>query len=706
MKPLAPLLALLLLPYALALAQVPPTPHPAPFTVEQATQILKDNQNPRQIFPIFEAAASNSTIRKLVSDYLNQPKPLGAYLDANWPGKGENINYDPFGTNPPPPYDELFAIWTANDDPQIFDLLKQMNESSLGLHLPLAFYAKHLQPGSANESRYFDYLHHTMFDLRYLYRMDANHQRVYGGILNTKTGAVKSWLSPEVAANPQNQLSPSFPIVSPTDIPVVLSCDSDKAAAFLDTLIFDDDVFDRGSPWLFQSTMALNPSQQLRYFRYRPNVITLYHKLLLDPKVTGKINVIYDLLLPPDQHRVQSEDGPPMLADASPAAYPELLAFIADAQKMDLPPQAIKVLKDAKATILDLLQKKSLPVPALPHPQFVYPPPMVSTVLSLHPLTSAQAVRILQNPGDPVDLYHAFQVTATDPATRSALLSFLATWKPSTDFFQRLLASVPHPPYSDGPHTEYAEYEINLQFLQNLVASLATSSDPGTFDVFLRLLDSEPLQTSALLEAFAHSVPPGTPMESLFLAYLLKERPDLDETMAAISILYGMDSPAATAALDKFFSTYEFPNVAYAIDGRLLYIRYAPRGIHLYECLLANPHFANKSAIVEGFFRNIYSGDDGGPEGMTLRDANYSVYPKLHAFVAEAEKLPLSPEAQQDLASFKSELNDLESLATQPPVVLGAVEMNYPFPPPPPPSPPPARPPAHPAPVTPASPPN
>jgi hypothetical protein len=258
------------------------------------------------------------------------------------------------------------AYWkflNEHASPETFEVFKHFDQSIwafLASNIePTIPYAKNVKDNPALQKLYFNYLEEGMFDLQRVYYENANREGAILGVRNTRTGKFVHYQTPDqlvdfTKAEPIHEYS--VRLVGGTGYLIFLGMRSAAADAELVKILNSDAYWN--NPDL---QIGFEPFSIPNFNRYEPNVIRLYQFMLSEPRYKDKGSLVRGLFeIPPMpalidfDPRIHYDTWNEPLDAADPSVYPQLLAFIADAEKLNLSPDSQKLLDDSKAKILAL----------------------------------------------------------------------------------------------------------------------------------------------------------------------------------------------------------------------------------------------------------------------------------------------------------------------------------------------------------------
>jgi hypothetical protein len=362
-------------------------------TPVQAVQVLRSSNDLSQIIGALEVTTLDPATRQVAIDYLDQPLDdviITNYWLAHQAHKFSLSDEDrdqfltPYWIAGKPrrlsPVNEavirdLQRYWAENSgaylnflnehaNPETFEVFKHFDQSIWGYMQfginPTVQYTRNVKDNPALQKLYFDYLEEGMFDLQKVYSENAKRDRVALGVRNTRTGKFIHYqtadrLTDFMKAKPVREYTERF--LADNVYPVLLGMHSGAADAELARIVTSD------AYWA-------NPDLQIGFAplsipdinRYEPVAIYLYQIMLSEPRYQEKDSLVNGLFglhnifaiqdYAPGRPHYASYNEP--LDAADPSVYPQLLAFIADAEKLKLSPDSQKLLDDSKAKILAL----------------------------------------------------------------------------------------------------------------------------------------------------------------------------------------------------------------------------------------------------------------------------------------------------------------------------------------------------------------
>jgi hypothetical protein len=328
-----------------------------PLAPQAAVEILQTSGNLTEIIAALKVATLSPEARPVAINYLDHMNPSDwfKYWVMIHPEDAGKTNFEHDDAWPPYVGNNLVdyeAFLAENFNLDTFVVFQHYAEGPQGNRLNWGVYGAKIKPGTPMEKLFLDYVQEAMFDIYGVYNQKANRMT---GVLNTKTGEFRSWLSPEDTVQLDHAFDSRSPLLMDKGLGILLSINSTAADARIHDIIASD---------AFWTTGGVVPDF-LDHFagnRYDPRVIAIFHQTLLDPRNAHSFaapdNLIHGLFLQQYNIDVPAQK---ILRQVDPAAFGPLLSFITDAQKLDLPDDCQKLLADSKAAIeaLRVLHKEA-----------------------------------------------------------------------------------------------------------------------------------------------------------------------------------------------------------------------------------------------------------------------------------------------------------------------------------------------------------
>jgi hypothetical protein len=352
----------------------PPANLPLP-KAEQVPHILQTSQSIPQIVAALKQAAVTPQLRPMAQAFLDSPHngKIRVNMYSSWDDWGKAM----------PDYKDLTKFFAQHDDPAIFALYTHFAESDLYISNALAEYGPNVQPGSAAETLYLNYLRDSMVGMNYVIYEIPDQQPVYGGLMNMRTGKFTDYLTPaQQAALPGTRREIHRPYAGETAAGIMAELHSDRSIAILLQLLQSGEAVGTINGMI----IPLQP------IRYHPDIIAFYRKALAAAPAAAKQDIAWGLLSKGFAVPIDGGDMPAVqLDEADPSVYPQAFAFIADAEKVPLDPSHAQIVGDAKAKLLALAAKHGvkLDLASLENPPSKTPPALAPTAKPSPPPASA-----------------------------------------------------------------------------------------------------------------------------------------------------------------------------------------------------------------------------------------------------------------------------------------------------------------------------
>ncbi len=353
-------------------AQLPAVLPLPTLTPEQAVKILQTSDDLGEAEGALKVVVDNPSIRSVAIAFLDQP---GLFLKfkLNW---DKNNPRDSTGS-PPQHWEDyyykyigdiaIFVVdsFSANDDPDLFKLYRHLEESSLTAWSDAVDGVEsRIKPNSESERMFLDYLQDLRTNIDYVnYRTDKNYE--CAGIRNLRTGEFRPYLTPEQVASvkfssEEYQARLSNRRVVSIMVHMIVNNNSALALERLRLLIASDEF------WTKRIEADVMAANDFGKYALDPRMISILHQILRSPHMVDKTWLIPQLIRL--SHGPDSDDL--TIYDVSPNIYTPLLAFITDAEKLELSSDpkrdddAKKYLAAAKVDLLRLYPQHGLTPPS------------------------------------------------------------------------------------------------------------------------------------------------------------------------------------------------------------------------------------------------------------------------------------------------------------------------------------------------------
>jgi len=718
--------AFFILAFALCqLAAIAPAPlAPArTFTPEQAAKILDAYSSPFDIIAVLKAGITDEPVRKVILSWIDRKLPADAPTPGRmWYDYGQGMHLDFRNADgvgfPDSAYVDLSAALGANSGSGGWEIFQHLTESSYHFMANPVAFAEGLKPGSPAETQFLAYLPKAIDQFQAIGDYRENY-----GLVDKQTLAIRWFREQDPKKTPDSGNDPRPLWDSGIVVELYLYSKSEAVSALAEKLIFEEDLLSRQGNifWYMIPSGGGSPAWALMSQRYAPRVVRLLHELLLDPLVTDKAALIVKLLAPPDRYRGASDS----LSSANSEVFPAVLSFIADAEKMDLTPEAAQCLAFARQELHDWQASHPSAVASPPPvPTGTIPPTIAPAPASPVPSVT-EARQIIATSDDLAQVFSALKVLAADPATRPEACAFVdqplnqqkfaLAWLKSTVGLSA--AEIQQRGVGRLVENRYRDFVTGLE--DDLSRFIAGNKDPGVFELYEHASRQNRYDAIQLSDRFFWALPPGSAMQLRFVNYLrdgilFLQRVEYEnargdrkfggsrdtrtgtftpaltpEEKAAFqpiaehpSSLLGRDtfdelftiaSPAADKLLEEIASSPQIQNLRPTGPTNRSFTanlappdrrRYDPRVVDFMHRLLLNPAFPEKEQLIEHEFgpRDAGGSDvSNGPVGEQLRDATYAVYPALRAFIADANKQILPLGMYKWLAEYSAALDYFDS---------------------------------------------
>jgi len=344
------------------------------FTPEQARQILQTSDDLSDIVAALNVAIADPASRSAAIEYFNRPldtnvwdEHLRSLLPPGTDLHSEKTS-DAIYVNISRCISDLAAFFNTHQTPEIFEIFKRFNESIMAAGQSfLIQYAEQVQVGSAVEPLVIDYVKQAMFDKFIVMRtevVDGQAEERALGVFDVRTGEWHYWLTQARIA----KLAPSpevrVPLLGNNGIIILFGMNSRAADYCIQQILASPEYWNTPSVQVEFDALVGNR-------RYDPRVIAFAHNLLLNRYEKDKQRIVKEFLEPRWLGDDTGHAGQP-LEKADPSVYPQLLAFIADAeQHREFNDATKKIIADTKTKIIEL---QRLHAPPTPPQGYVYDP--------------------------------------------------------------------------------------------------------------------------------------------------------------------------------------------------------------------------------------------------------------------------------------------------------------------------------------------
>ncbi len=354
-------------------AEAPVTQDPI-FTPEQARQILQTSDDLSDIVAALKVAIADPASRSAAIEYFDRPVVFNSWFD-HWrstlsPGTDlhSEKTSEAFGNYYDSCISNLEKFFDSHQTPEIFEVCKHFNESPMvGNGAFLQNYTSQLLAGSPIEQSLIDYIRETMLNQFIVFRDKIEGAQVEDraiGLLNVRTGQWHYWLPPaqiaELAPSPETRV----PLLGKNGILMLLGMNSPAADYCIQQILASPEYWNTPSVQVEFDALVGNR-------RYDPRVIAFAHNLLLNRYEKDKQRIVKEFLEPRWLGDDTGHAGQP-LEKADPSVYPQIVAFIADAEQHREFNDATKNIIAATKTKIIELQR--LHAPPTPPQGYVYDP--------------------------------------------------------------------------------------------------------------------------------------------------------------------------------------------------------------------------------------------------------------------------------------------------------------------------------------------